>query len=217
MIARSRRWWWVLFWVNLLGSLYGFWWYRDQLLATPVKYWLIVPDSPGATLLFTFFLVFLVLRGTSAADRAPVLLCGWAGVLAALAFVSNMKYGLWTATVLPDYAWRAGKVTPDIIYLSLSHLGMWVQALLFSWHYRPSRGASLATLGWLLFQDYVDYWLLNTHSTLPADWMVPFARGMALLLTVLWGSYLLWLSARAERLQQTSTPASNTFHKRRVF
>lgn len=35
---------------------------------------------------------------------------------------------------------------PGIVYLSLSHLGMWVQAILFSWYYRPSRGASLAAL-----------------------------------------------------------------------
>lgn len=198
MIARSKRWWWVLFWVNLLGSLYGFWWYRDQLLATPIKYWLVVPDSPGSTLLFTIFLVFLLAGGVRASGHAPLPLRGWAGVLAAVAFASNMKYGLWTATVLPDYAWRSGLVTPDIVYLSLSHFGMWVQAMLFSWHYRPNRGASLAALVWLLFQDYIDYWLLNTHPALPADWLEPFARGMALILSVLWGAYLVWLSVRTD-------------------
>lgn len=201
MIARSRRWWWVLLWVNLPGSLYGFWWYRDQLLATPVKYWLVVPDSPGATFLFTLFLAVLLAGGVPAAQAVPgamgngrVWLRGGAALLAAVAFASNMKYGLWTATVLPEYAWRSGDLTSDIIYLSLSHFGMWAQAMFFSWRYRPGRGAALAALAWLLFQDFVDYWLLHTHPALPADWIEPFARTMALTLSVVWGGYLIWLS-----------------------
>lgn len=195
MITRSRHWWLILLWVNLLGSLYGFWWYQEQLLATPLRYWLVVPDSPGSTLLFSMFLALLLTgRVWGGAGEPRVWLTGWVSLLAAVAFTSNMKYGLWTATVLPEYARRSGDLTPDIIYLSLSHLGMWFQALLFSWRYRVARSASLAALAWLLFQDYVDYWLLNTHPALPAAWMQPFARDTAIVLSLVWGGYVIWLS-----------------------
>ncbi len=35
MITRSSRWWLILLWVNLLGSLYGFWWYLGPAVGRP--------------------------------------------------------------------------------------------------------------------------------------------------------------------------------------
>lgn len=189
--------WQALFWINLLGSFYGFWWYRDQLMATPVKYWLIVPDSPGSTLLFSFFLLTLLTGRFAAAQSKPIRLTGWVSLLAAVAFVSNMKYGLWTAIVLPEYAIRSGILTFDTVHLSLSHFGMWVQGILFAHYYRPGLPAALAALGWMLFQDYVDYWLLLTYPTLPADWMEPSARSVAVTLSLVWGAYLAWRSSQS--------------------
>lgn len=190
-VALDPRWWRVLFWINLLGSGYGFWWYRAQLLATPVAQWLVVPDSPGSTLLFAIF-VLALLRGAvgSAPDKQPIWLTGWVGWLAALALVSNMKYGLWTAIVLPQAGIVTGFWTFDHVHLSLSHFGMWLQAVLFLRWYRPPLPAALVAWGLMYVQDYLDYWALGTHPTLPVDALEPSVRLIALGLSTVWGLYL---------------------------
>lgn len=100
-------------------------------------------------------------------------------MLGSVALVSNKKYGLWTATVLPNYAAQSGILTFDTIHLSLSHFGMRVQAMMFSYLYRPGLAAAAAALESLLFQDYVDYWLLDTRPSLPTEWFEPKARSVA--------------------------------------
>jgi uncharacterized membrane protein YpjA len=182
-IARERRWWWALLVINFFGSLFGFWWYKGQLAATPVKYWLIVPDSPGSTFLLCIWLT-LLLAGVD--WRKPGM--QWLG---AIAFVSNMKYGLWTATVLPQagikYGWDF-----DFIHLSLSHGAMWVQAMIFARFYKPSLAPAVGALLFMWFQDLIDYFVLNTHPTLPYESELAYARGMAILLSTLWGGFLIW-------------------------
>jgi uncharacterized membrane protein YpjA len=180
-VARDRRWWWLLLWINFFGSLYGFYWYRNQLAATPLRYWLIVPDSPGSTFLLCIWLG-LMLAGVD--WRKPGM-----QLLAAIAFVSNMKYGLWTATVLPQagikYGWEF-----DFVHLSLSHAAMWVQGMLFARYYRPSQGPALIALLWMWFQDVVDYRWLMTHPYLPYPDEFAFARGAAVMLSTVWGGFL---------------------------
>lgn len=195
-IPRRKRWWHILFWVNLIGSLYGFMWYWPQLRVTPVKYWLIVPDSPGSTLLFSMFLLLLLTGHVQSSQEGPMHVGGWVGFLAALAWLSNMKYGLWTATVLPEFAVRSGILAFDIIHLSLSHFGMWVQGFLFARYFRPNLTPAVAAFTWVLGQDYIDYWLLGTHPTLPADWLEPSARAIAVTLSLVWGTYLVWQARR---------------------
>jgi len=177
-ITEDRRIWSALFWVNLLGSLYGFYWYWPQLRETPWYEWLIVPDSPGATFLFTILLGTMLWMG-----RRPA----W---LAALAYVSLMKYGMWTAIVLPHHAIWAGYWLPEDIYLSLSHLGMWLEGLLFSLRYPVGRLWAVVALGWMAFQDFVDYLALHTNPTLPDNRLLGWAALTAVGLSVIWGGYL---------------------------
>lgn len=191
-VTLAPRWWRILFWVNLLGSLYGFWWYRWQLISTPVWQWLIVPDSPGSTLLFSFFLWYLLSTGDRWARRdGPVRLQGWPGWLGAFAFLANMKYGLWTAIVLPQAGIVSGEWAFDHVHLSLSHFGMWLQGILFLRRYRPGVWPALAAWTGMYFQDYVDYWLLGTHPTLPVPELAPSVRLIALALSTIWGIVLL--------------------------
>lgn len=185
-VARDRRWWWALIVINFFGSLYGFWWYRAQLLATPAKYWLIVPDSPGSTFLLFLWMV-LLLAGVD--WRKPGM--QWLG---AVAFVSNMKYGLWTATVLPQAGIKFGWEF-DFVHLSLSHAGMWLQAMIFARFYKPALAPAVGALLFMWFQDFVDYFLLNTHPTLPYESEFAYARGMAILLSTVWGLFLVWQAA----------------------
>ncbi|HWI65662.1 MAG TPA: DUF1405 domain-containing protein [Symbiobacteriaceae bacterium] len=182
-VATDRRWWWVLIGINFFGSLYGFYWYKGQLEATPAKYWLIVPDSPGSTFLLFIWLV-LLLAGVD--WRKPGM--QWLG---AIAFVSNMKYGLWTATVLPQAGFKFGWDF-DFIHLSISHAGMWVQAMIFARFYKPGLAPAVGALLFMWFQDLIDYFVLNTHPTLPYESELAYARGMAILLSTLWGGFLVW-------------------------
>lgn len=184
-VATDRRAWWALLAVNFFGSLYGFWWYRAQLLATPLWQWLIVPDSPGSTFLLCIWLG-LMLAGYH--WRRPAM--QWLG---AIAFVSNMKYGLWTAIVLPQAGMKFGWEF-DFIHLSLSHAGMWLQAIIFARYYRPAPWPAIGALGFMWFQDWVDYSLLMTHPTLPYQSELLFARGVAVALSTTWGLFLVWQS-----------------------
>lgn len=188
-VATSRGWWWALLGINFFGSLYGFWWYGDQLARSPLWQWPIIPDSPGSTFLFCIWLAFLL----AGADwRRPGM--QWLG---AIAFVSNMKYGLWTAIVLPQAGLTFGWVF-DFVHLSISHAGMWLQALIFARFYPP---ASVPATGALLFmwaQDLIDYQILMTHPTLPYPSEFNFARGTALLLSTTWGLFLV-LQARFDK------------------
>ena len=49
--------------VNLLGTIYGFIWYGNQLKETSPIFWPFVPDSPMATL-FVFVLIAFWQRET---------------------------------------------------------------------------------------------------------------------------------------------------------
>lgn len=205
-VARDRRWWQALFWINLAGSAYGFWWYRDQLRATPLKYWLVVPDSPGSTLLFSFFLLALLTgAGTVREDRAR----GWLGVLGAFAFVSNMKYGLWTAIVLPQAGIVTGYWTFDHVHLSLSHAGMWVQGFLYAHSFRPGLAPALAAWAWMYLQDLLDYWLLMTHPTLPEPALTGSVRWIAVALSTAWGG-LVALQALRDRQRKVAAWQTNS-------
>jgi len=188
-VAHDRFWLWSLVGVNLLGSLYGFYWYRGQLAETPVIFWPIVPDSPGSTFLLTIWLALLA----SGADwRKPGM--QWLG---AIAFVSNMKYGLWTSIVLPEAGIRHGWLF-EYVYLTGSHLAMWVEAMIFARFYKPALVPALGALLYMWFQDLVDYGILGTWPTLPYEEQLPFARAVAIGLSTVWGLFLV-LQARFDR------------------
>ncbi|MET0960494.1 MAG: DUF1405 domain-containing protein, partial [Psychrobacillus psychrotolerans] len=53
---------WLLFIVNLFGTIYGYYWYKGQLSQTETKFLLFVPDSPTASLFFTIALFAWLLK-----------------------------------------------------------------------------------------------------------------------------------------------------------
>lgn len=155
--------------VNLGGTAYGFYWYWPQLVETPWFYWPLVPDSPGSTGLFGLFLLALL-----AGRERPY--------LGALAMMANVKYGFWTPLIMAHFWISTGTATFESIHLSLSHLGMALQAVLFLPVYRPPLAAALLAFGLLLFNDYVDYaWGL--HPFLPLAGQEGLAGAVAFLMT----------------------------------
>lgn len=149
--------------VNLAGTVFGFYYYSNQLLSTDPLLWIFVPASPIATLLFAAS-VYL-----NADDRGL-------SILDAFAFISNFKYGLWTVFVLIYYSeiFFSSNSIGLYSFMLVSHFAMAVQAfLLFEWE-NIGRKALISAFLWYLFNDFIDYTFgtyteLYTEYTLPAE------------------------------------------------
>jgi hypothetical protein len=87
-LLRKRTVLWILFIVNFLGSIYGFYWYKEQLALTePKVLTLFVPDSPTASAFFTFVLLLYL-----CSRRSPL--------LEAFASITLFKYGIWAVVMI---------------------------------------------------------------------------------------------------------------------
>lgn len=138
--------------LNILGTVFGFYYYSEQLLSTPLHLWIFVPASPIATLLFASSIYL------NAKNKGLPL-------LNALSFIANLKYGLWTVFCL-FYYFETFFSGNSLLYsfMLASHLGMAVQAfLLFKWR-TTVKALTLSSL-WYLFNDFIDY-SLGTHTEL---------------------------------------------------
>ncbi|OEF99020.1 hypothetical protein BHF71_10190 [Vulcanibacillus modesticaldus] len=149
--------------VNLAGSIYGFYWYKNQLLKTPKEWLIFVPDSPLSSTFFTIFLILYLFK-----KKVPF--------IEGLASIFMFKYGVWATTII---IWGAWVVEPSYIkilmvetiswvdvMLMLSHTAMAIEAVLFFRKY--SYGFfTIFVVGLLLFlNDFIDY-TQNVHPWLP--------------------------------------------------
>ncbi|TBL80003.1 DUF1405 domain-containing protein [Paenibacillus thalictri] len=154
---------WGLFWVNFLGTIYGYMWYGDQLAYTLDNNpeWMLpfVPDSPTASLFFTAVIGFLLFDnrrrysyGTQKKTVHPV-----RAFIEAFALVTSFKYGIWAVTMIFAAAAKGDVTTWKDWMLVVSHLGMAVEALLYVSFYRFGYGALAVVALWALGNDYMDY------------------------------------------------------------
>jgi len=143
----------ILIWVDLLGAIYGFNWYKVQLSETRLVFWPIVPDSPLSTLVFGLMLV-AIYNG-----RRYHLLEG-------ISYAMITKYGVWTLLIFTQ-AWATrGFAYREEVFLFASHAGMALQAVLFFRVFAPPAQYLVAGGAWLLFNDYMDY-VWGFHPFLP--------------------------------------------------
>lgn len=177
-LPESPRWALPLVALNLMGSLYGFWWYAAQLAITPWWQWPVVPDSPLSALLFTCFLVFWYW------GRPPAL-------LGALALLGMLKYGAWTVFIFVHTWWGGHGLLAGDLLLVLSHLGMLLEALIFLRYLRLPGQALLAAAIWYGFNDLADYGF-DFHPELPVAEYFLWVAGSAVMLTVA-STLVLWL------------------------
>jgi uncharacterized membrane protein YpjA len=152
---------WVVVITNLLGTAFGFWYYRAQFGETPTAMWPFLPDSPLATLLFALAVASWKLGKPRQ----------W---LMGLAFVGNIVLGAWTPFVLLTF--RAEFPTPEPMwqFLFWSHLAMVVQAFVL---HRigdfPPRAIAVAAI-WYGTNLVVDYFVPVLgdhphHTAIPVD------------------------------------------------
>ncbi|MEK3881428.1 DUF1405 domain-containing protein [Paenibacillus sp. PL2-23] len=153
----NRQFLWLLFIVNLLGTIYGYIWYDNQLYWTAEHKpaWMLpfVPDSPTASLFFTAALLYLLypIAKPSRLAAAGRLL------IEALAVVCSVKYGIWAVAMIVWGAARGDVLDWQHYMLIGSHLAMAIEALLYVRFMKAGPGALVAALGWLLLNDTMDY------------------------------------------------------------
>ena len=135
---------WLLLVVNILGTAYGYVWYKWQLEITDPIFLIFVPDSPTASLFFS------------------IALLGWlAGrnfkLMEALALVTLVKYGLWAVVMNIWTQFEAGPIGFVGWMLVVSHFAMAVQAILYLPKYKFTWIHLMIVAVWTLHNDVIDY------------------------------------------------------------
>ncbi|WP_078432795.1 DUF1405 domain-containing protein [Metabacillus halosaccharovorans] len=134
----------VMFIINLFGTIYGYYWYRYQLAETPAHFYIFVPDSPTASLFFTIALfAFLFKRNLP--------------IIEALAIVTLFKYGIWAVIMNLLVLAVNGTLPWEGYMLIASHFGMAVQGLLYASYYRFKAWHLIVAAIWTLHNDVIDY------------------------------------------------------------
>jgi uncharacterized membrane protein YpjA len=159
-LSTRRDFLWALFFVNFLGSVYGFWWYRNQLAETEVVWWPFIPDSPTASSLFTLALLAWIMKRTHP-------------LLEALAAVTLFKYGIWAVVMIFWGGWLEPAPLMEALnwqhwMLIVSHLGMALEAVLFMHMTSFAWKHLLWVAAWTLTNDALDYGL-DIHP-----WLSPY-------------------------------------------
>lgn len=154
-LLTDRRILWLLFISNLVGTVYGYYWYWGQLVSVwstqPAWQIVFVPDSPTGSLFFTLALLGLLFPPASRLMRGVVRL------IEALAIVTSVKYGVWAISIIFWDAALGNPIEPLSWMLIASHGVMAIEALLYV------RFFSLGTLWlipaaiWTFTNDTVDY------------------------------------------------------------
>jgi len=135
---------WLLLVINVLGTIYAYYWYRYQLAETPPIFLLFVPDSPTACLFFVFVLVAFILGRN------------WP-LFEALAMVTLFKYGIWAVVMNYLVLVVSGELDMIGYMLMLSHGAMALQGLLYAPFYRFKAWHLVVTGIWTLHNDVIDY------------------------------------------------------------
>ncbi len=167
----------ILFIVNLLGSIYGFYWYNDQLAESPAILWAFIPDSPTATALFTIALYLYLVKTPN--TLLTLIACGWL-----------VKYGIWAAIINTHFLLIGGGYTFTNFHLTVSHLGMAAEGILFMGDVRISRTHGMLLLALMVMSDVMDY-VLNIHPWLFDNTQYSVALISAVMLTAIIGLYVI--------------------------
>lgn len=175
---------------SLAGTAFGFYYYYDQLVASPLWRWPFIPDSPIATAIYALALALASIKRRS-------------NKVDSVAFILMTKIGIWTTVVLIVY--RDHYFTPDTIvlrgFILATHLLIIAMAVLLLpdmkmeklWFY-----AALASI--LLALDWIDY-ALGAHPWMP-DTYIAEIGWLTVFLSLASVSFLAFWQARGNRGQR---------------
>lgn len=134
----------ILLLFNILGTIYGFIWYSDQLIKTKWYFLPFVPDSPIASLFLCFAIVGLILN-----KQYPI--------IEALAFVTLIKYGIWAVVMNIMMIHYEHDITIMNIFLIMSHGIMAIEAIYFYPRFKIAISGLFISMIWVFNNDFVDY------------------------------------------------------------
>ncbi|HHX22984.1 MAG: DUF1405 domain-containing protein [Tepidanaerobacteraceae bacterium] len=169
----------VLLIINLFGSFYGFYWYRQQLKITPGVLKLFVPDSPTASALFTIALFFIIIKKHK--PFITLMACAWL-----------IKYGLWAFILNTHFLLIGGNYNFTNFHLSISHLGMAIEGFLFLTDIPLRKDSIMFLLILMLVNDFLDYGI-GIHPWLFSQSQWDIALFAAIMLTLFIGIYSIFL------------------------
>ncbi|HDB6683768.1 TPA: DUF1405 domain-containing protein [Staphylococcus aureus] len=144
----QRSWLMMLLICNILGMIYDYIWYGEQLSHTPWHFKIFVPDSPTAILYLVISISLILIQKQNS-------------IIDALAFVTLFKYGIWAVIMNILFIIEQGDITVNGLVLMFSHSIMAVQAIYFYPRFKRSMiGISVAMI-WVFLNDYIDYFHLQ--------------------------------------------------------
>ncbi|ULW51991.1 DUF1405 domain-containing protein [Staphylococcus aureus] len=144
----QRSWLMMLLICNILGMIYGYIWYGEQLSHTPWHFKIFVSDSPTAILYLVISISLILIQKQNS-------------IIEALAFVTLFKYGIWAVIMNILFIIEQGDITVNGLVLMFSHSIMAVQAIYFYPRFKRSMiGISVAMI-WVFLNDYIDYFHLQ--------------------------------------------------------
>lgn len=144
----QRSWLMMLLICNILGMIYGYIWYGEQLSHTPWQFKIFVPDSPTAILFLVISISLILIRKQNS-------------IIDALAFVTLFKYGIWAVIMNILFIIEQGDITVNGLILMFSHSIMAVQAIYFYPRFKRSMIGISVAMTWVFLNDYIDYFHLQ--------------------------------------------------------
>ncbi|HHQ5169487.1 TPA: DUF1405 domain-containing protein [Staphylococcus aureus] len=144
----QRSWLMMLLICNILGMIYGYIWYGEQLSHTPWQFKIFVPDSPTAILFLVISISLILTRKQNS-------------IIDALAFVTLFKYGIWAVIMNILFIIEQGDITVNGLVLMFSHSIMAVQAIYFYPRFKRSMIGISVAMTWVFLNDYIDYFHLQ--------------------------------------------------------
>ncbi|MFB1526235.1 DUF1405 domain-containing protein [Staphylococcus aureus] len=143
----QRSWLMMLLICNILGMIYGYIWYGEQLSHTPWQFKIFVPDSPTAILFLVISISLILIRKQNS-------------IIDALAFVTLFKYGIWAVIMNILFIIEQGDTVNGLV-LMFSHSIMAVQAIYFYPRFKRSMIGISVAMTWVFLNDYIDYFHLQ--------------------------------------------------------
>ncbi|HDZ5454147.1 TPA: DUF1405 domain-containing protein [Staphylococcus aureus] len=140
----QRSWLMMLLICNILGMIYGYIWYGEQLSHTPWHFKIFVPDSPTAILFLVISISMILIQKQNS-------------IIDALAFVTLFKYGIWAVIMNILFIIEQGDITVNGLILMFSHSIMAVQAIYFYPRFKRSMIGISVAMTWVFLNDYIDY------------------------------------------------------------
>ncbi|HBI3614876.1 TPA: DUF1405 domain-containing protein [Staphylococcus aureus] len=144
----QRSWLMMLLICNILGMIYGYIWYGEQLSHTPWQFKIFVPDSPTAILFLVISISLILIRKQNS-------------IIDALAFVTLFKYGIWAVIMNILFIIEQGDITVNGLVLMFSHSIMAVQVIYFYPRFKRSMIGISVAMTWVFLNDYIDYFHLQ--------------------------------------------------------